>query len=259
MMNGTVPQVPHHHHARLVRTRPARHHARNERLQRMMFASPIRGSQESLLRQNLRVDQDDLVRIQTDSQLESLTQSNALVALPDNNRVSVASNLPLNRRYCQPWTRAFLEDFGAKYYTTFHQPLMVTSAVRTVAFQEHLRRHNRNAAEAEGDLASPHLTGAAIDIAKRGLTRKQLDWARDYLLQSQNNGYLDVEEEFRQRVFHITVYKDYELANPREAATVAQPQTVLQSPSSTEASQPTSLPATQTDSTDTQAQPQPPQ
>lgn len=199
----------------------------------MMFSSPIRGSQESLLRQNLRVEQDDLERIQDDAQLESLTQNGVLVGLPDNGHMTVASSLPSNRRYCRPWTRSFLEDFGAKFYSDFHRPLVVNSAVRTVDFQEHLRRHNRNAAEAEGELASPHLTGATIDIAKRGLTHKQLDWARDYLLQSQNNGYIDVEEEFRQPVFHITVYKDYDFAYPREnAAMTQQPQAqALQQPS----------------------------
>ena|SRR5579872_2023382 len=234
MMKSTQPAVvPHHrHHTRLVHSRTLHRSSRNARynaaLVRMALASPIRGSQESLLRQNLRVSQDELVRIQDDSQLDGLIQGNALVNLPDNNHVTFATNLPNNRRYCQPWTRSFVEDFSTKYYAEFHQQLMVTSAVRTVTFQAHLRRHNGNAAEIDGDLASPHLTGAAIDIAKRGMTRSQLDWARDYLLQAQNNGYIDVEEEFRQRVFHITVYRDYDLANPRENAAVVQPATALQ-------------------------------
>ncbi len=94
----------------------------------------------------------------------------------------------------------------------------MTSAVRTVEVQKKLRRHNHNAADIDGDLASPHLTGATIDIGKRGMTKKQLEWCRNYLLEKQNDGNIDVEEEFRQRVFHITVYKDYSLDGAQNAA-----------------------------------------
>jgi hypothetical protein len=81
--------------------------------------------------------------------------------------------------------------------------------VRTVEYQKRLMRTNHNAAEAEGDIVSPHLTGATIDIAKSGLSKKEMLWMRNQLLNYQNAGVLDVEEEFRQRCFHITVYKNY--------------------------------------------------
>ncbi len=81
--------------------------------------------------------------------------------------------------------------------------------MRTVEYQKRLMRTNHNAAEAEGDIVSPHLTGATIDIAKSGLSKKEMLWMRNQLLNYQNAGVLDVEEEFRQRCFHITVYKNY--------------------------------------------------
>ncbi len=34
-------------------------------------------------------------------------------------------------------------------------------------------------------------------------------WMRNQLLAYQNAGVIDVEEEFHQRCFHITVYKNY--------------------------------------------------
>ena len=86
---------------------------------------------------------------------------------------------------------------------------MVSSAVRTVEYQTRLMRINGNAADAEGDIVSPHLTGATIDIAKSGLSRRELQWMRSQLLAYQNAGIIDVEEEFHQRCFHITVYKNY--------------------------------------------------
>jgi hypothetical protein len=86
--------------------------------------------------------------------------------------------------------------------------------VRTVEYQKHLMRTNGNAAPAVGDVASPHLTGATIDIAKSGLRRSEIYWMRDRLNSLQAEGKIDVEEEFRQSCFHITVYKSYIGAGP---------------------------------------------
>ncbi len=191
-----------------ARARAAAHH--RHRRHRVVYASPIKGSHESLVRQNQRVEDDDLERIQDDAQLQELTESKDLVGLPENRTVTVAGNLPDERRYCRPWTRSFLLDFAGTHYAAFRAPLQVNSAVRTVEYQEELRRKNHNAAPEEGDVVSPHLTGATVDISKRGMGRKQLTWIRNYLLKLQNSGVLDVEEEFRQRVFHITVYRIYE-------------------------------------------------
>jgi hypothetical protein len=71
------------------------------------------------------------------------------------------------------------------------------------------RLTNGNAAAAEGDVASPHLTGAAVDIPKSNMTRDEIAWMRTSLLALEQAGKLDVEEEFHQRCFHITVYKSY--------------------------------------------------
>ncbi len=68
---------------------------------------------------------------------------------------------------------------------------------------------NGNAAPAEGDIASPHLTGAAIDIGKKGLSLSEISWLRAWLLPLQTAGKIDVEEEFYQACFHITVYRSY--------------------------------------------------
>jgi hypothetical protein len=99
----------------------------------------------------------------------------------------------------------------------FHRPLEVSSAVRTVAYQKRLMGINGNAAAAEGDIVSPHLTGATIDIAKSPLSREEIGWMRSRLLALEDAGKIDVEEEFQQSCFHITVYKIY--APPAPATT----------------------------------------
>jgi hypothetical protein len=106
--------------------------------------------------------------------------------------------------------------------------LQLTSAVRTVEFQQKLQHTNGNAAPAEGETASPHLTGQAIDIAKHGLSITEIAWLRGYLLPLSQQGRIDVEEEFQQSCFHISVYKKYvpavskrEIASNRIGGTTA--------------------------------------
>jgi hypothetical protein len=178
-------------------------------LQHYSHLPPLRGSHESLVRQNERDEQEGLERIQDDDALAAMARNGQLVALPISQGMRVDERLEEIRRYCRPWAAAFLTDLSRVHYARFHSPLQVNSAVRTVAYQKHLLLINGNAAPAEGDVASPHLTGAAIDIAKKGLSTSEIGWMRAYLLPLEAAGKIDVEEEFQQACFHITVYQDY--------------------------------------------------
>ena len=174
-----------------------------------MNLPPLRGSHESLVRQNERAEQDGILRVKDSDDLETLRRAGKLVPLPALASMHIDGRLPANRRYCRAWTARFLSDLARVHYERFHKPLQVNSAVRTVEFQHHLQRVNGNAAPAEGDVASPHLTGEAVDIAKKGLTASEVAWMRAYLLPLQTAGRIDVEEEFQQSCFHISVYKSY--------------------------------------------------
>ena len=174
-----------------------------------MHVAPMVGSRESLVRQNERTEADGLLRIEDDTQLNDLRRQKALVAVPVSASLRINESLPANRRYCRPWTAKLLTDLARAHAARFHRPLQVNSAVRTVAYQRRLIETNGNAAPAEGDIASPHLSGATIDIAKKGLSTSEIAWMRGYLYPLQMAGRLDVEEEFYQSCFHITVYKSY--------------------------------------------------
>jgi len=171
--------------------------------------SPLRGSLESLTRQNARLDAEGLERIEDESDLAARIAAGLLVPVPASAVLTVNGDLPANHRYCRPWTAKFLTDLARAHEAAFHKPLEVSSAVRTVEYQRRLMTTNGNAAPAEGDVVSPHLTGAAVDIAKSGLTRQELAWMRQRLMALQSAGKIDVEEEFRQACFHISVYKNY--------------------------------------------------
>lgn len=178
-------------------------------LARIHFVPPLRGSRASLLRQNVRDTAEGLLRIQDETQLNDMERNRELVPVPTGVALRINPDLPFNRRDCRPWTARFLSDLARVHYSRFGRPLQVNSAVRTVAFQRALMEINGNAAAADGDLASPHLTGAAIDIGKRGLSLSEIAWMRAWLLPLQTAGKIDVEEEFYQSCFHITVYRSY--------------------------------------------------
>ena len=169
----------------------------------------MRGSLESLERQDARLEAEGLERIEDETDLEDRIAHHDLVPVPVSNALTVNPELPATHRYCRPWTARFLDDLAQQHEAAFHNPLEVSSAVRTVEYQKRLMRINGNAAPAEGDLASPHLTGATIDIAKKAMSRAEIAWMREQLLALQTAGKIDVEEEFRQACFHITVYKEY--------------------------------------------------
>jgi Sec-independent protein translocase protein TatA len=184
------------------------------RLSTVALGSTAAGSHDSLVRQNVKVGEDGLERIENDTQLHDTIASKALVPVPASEDLTVNPSLPEDRRYCRPWTATFLADLAKAHAEAFHAPVLVSSAVRTVVFQKKLRHHNRNAAPAVGEIASPHLTGAAVDIAKSPLTPQEREWMRNYLLPLQSQGKIDVEEEFREACFHITVYKSYTDPDP---------------------------------------------
>jgi hypothetical protein len=176
---------------------------------RLIVPPPLKGSREILVHQNQVADHDGLTRIQNDDDLVAMRNQRLLVSLPASNALEVDERLPVNRRFCRPWTAQFLATMARAHYAHFHTALQVNSAVRTVEFQQHLMHINGNAAPAEGDTASPHLTGQAIDIAKHGLSLTEIAWMRGYLLPLVQEGKVDVEEEFQQSCFHISVYKRY--------------------------------------------------
>ena len=194
--------------ARTAVTRSPRKARHLRRARRVMWNPVLRGSHESMLRQNDEINRLELPRINDEVELTELEARRELVPIEETEGVHVAIR-EASHRYSRPWTQTFLQDLGDAYYKEFHQPIQVNSAVRTVEQQRQLRRHNGNAAPEEGETASSHLAGLTVDINKRGLTRKQHDFIQERLLQLREQGLIEVAEERRQPVFHIMVSDRY--------------------------------------------------
>jgi len=212
---------------------------RHRRARRIAWNPLLRGSYESMLRQNEEIDRLHLPRIANDEELADLESRGELVLITEGRGLTVASNLEPSRRYCRPWTNEFLGDLGQAYYEQFHRPIEVTSAVRTMEQQRKLRRHNRNAAPETGENSSSHLAGLTVDILKRGMTRKQHQWVEQYIYDLKQQGLVEPAEERRQPVFHVMVsdrYTDWrsggveEKSEPEPTLPAVQETTVVQKP-----------------------------
>lgn len=197
------------HSAEPNRPTSGKSHRKSSHHRRLRWNPMFRPSHDSLLRQNEEIDRLDLPRIQDDDELEELKASNALVPIIENEALKIDRRLDPARRYCRPWTRDFVEDLSQAYYKQFRAQIQVNSAVRTVKVQKKLRRHNRNAAPAEGDTASSHLAGVTVDLQRRGMSKQQVRFVQRYLFYLRALGLVEPEEERRQWVFHVMVSDRY--------------------------------------------------
>jgi uncharacterized protein DUF5715 len=185
------------------------HAFRFHRLRGILWNPMFRPSHDSLLRQNEEIDRLELPRIQDDDELEQLKASHELVPIEEGEALRIDRRLDPSRRYCRPWTRDFVADLSELYYSQFHDQIQLNSAVRTVKVQQKLRRHNRNAAPADGDTASSHLAGITVDLQRRGMTKEQIRFVERYLFYLNALGLVEPEEERHQWVFHIMVSDRY--------------------------------------------------
>ena len=199
-------------------SKSGRHHRRWHHI----FWNPVfRPSHDSLLKQNAEIDRLELPRIQDDAELEQLKLDGKLLPIIPNEALRIDPRLDPDRRYCRPWTRLFVEDLAAAYHEEFpRDQIQVNSAVRTVIVQKKLRRHNRNAAPAEGEIASSHLAGVTVDLQRRGMSKAEIHWVENYLIPMKAAGLVEPEEERRQWVFHIMVSDRY--SEWRDESQVAQ-------------------------------------
>jgi len=186
-----------------------RRHRFLHHLRGILWHPMFRPSHDSLIRQNEEIDRIDLPRIQDDVELEALKASGALVPIEESDSLKIERSLDPSRRYCRPWTRDFVVDLSEVYYHQFHAQIQVNSAVRTVKGQKKLRRHNRNAAPADGDTASSHLAGVTVDLQRRGLSKDQIRFIERYLFYLNALGLVEPEEERRHWCFHVMVSDRY--------------------------------------------------
>ena len=173
-------------------------------------AASLKATSTSQLIQNKQAEVDNLSRMETEVMTERWARLKLIEPVPVSTRSYYLHAVPASQRYLRPWTKLFLTRLSAQFRARFGKPLRITSLLRTASYQHALRGRNRNAAPASGPRASSHLTGASLDISKKGLRGAEIAWLRRVLLSLKNQGYLYAIEEFRQPNFHIMVYRNYD-------------------------------------------------
>lgn len=173
-------------------------------------ATSLRANSQSQTVQNELADENHLSRMQDKDMVARWARLELLVPIPEKTRDFYLHAVPSDNRYLRPWAKTFLMRLGQQFRTRFGRPLRVTSLLRTVSYQRSLARRNGNAAASTGPKASAHLTGACLDISKKGMTRSQQQWMRNVLLSLRKREYLYAIEEFYQPTFHVLVLRQYE-------------------------------------------------
>lgn len=174
----------------------------------------LKGSPDKLAQQNRVADDYDLTRMDGPAVIRRLVRSGYLVAIPRRGRgyyIDRRLGRGYARRevlwYARPWVLAFLRREGDHYAGRFGGArFKVSSLVRTEGYQELLKGRNVNAARGDAeDTRSPHLTGSAVDISKKGMSPRQLAWMREHLVTLQEMGWIIGTEEMATNAFHVFV------------------------------------------------------
>ncbi|HVB85222.1 MAG TPA: DUF5715 family protein [Candidatus Dormibacteraeota bacterium] len=168
--------------------------------------------------QNERANEYHLSRMQNRAMIVRYSEEGLLASVPPETRYYYLHDIPPSYCYLRPWAKRFLDQISREYYASFHQPLRVTSMIRTVELQRRLERRNFNAAEATGIDRSSHLTGATLDISKHGMGAGEKRWLRRELIDLEQRGYVYAVEEFEQPCFHVMVFPNYRDYVPKPAS-----------------------------------------
>ena len=169
----------------------------------------LRATRQSQVVQNQRADRDHLSRMTDQKTLERFKRLELIVSVPAKTKDYYIHDIPAQYHYLRPWTKLFLDRLSSQFRSRFGGPLRITSLIRTVAYQNQLSRSNGNAASAVGEKRSSHLTGASLDISKKGMTAARQRWVRNVLASLKAKGYLFAVEEFYQPNFHVMVHRNY--------------------------------------------------
>lgn len=168
----------------------------------------LKGSRASLARQNEIADRYDLQRVKSRNNLKSLIKQEKLVAIPEHIYYELA--LEREFRFARPWVKKFLDDFSKEFFLKFRKPLKVTSLVRTKPDQ--LRLSAQGISDADGKSwhkQSSHLTGSALDISKRTMTKEEVSWTCERLLGLRRKGVIEAVHEPHNNHFHIMVFPNF--------------------------------------------------
>jgi hypothetical protein len=178
-----------------------------------VMKASLKGSRESMVRQNQMANEEDLTRLRSKNQILTFLENGYLVSLAEGFPFKVESGLPIWRQAARPWTAGLLSEVSDSLKNKFNKSLLISSCVRDFKTQKRLRRQlGKGAAKTNGPLATTHFTGSTCDISQKTLSYREKAFIRKILLTYEKLCLVEATEHgsSRNRHFHVFVSKRYE-------------------------------------------------
>lgn len=158
----------------------------------------LRGSPESMVRQNDVARGLGLPFVETVGEMRALANSGQLVNLHGNENYEIADFV--RNTEARPEMRTFIERLSAQYHAATGEKLVVTSLTRPTS------RQPGNSHE-----LSVHPTGIAVDlrVSQRAQSR---EWLEGTLLALEERGLLDITRERYPPHYHVAVFPEAYMA-----------------------------------------------
>jgi Family of unknown function (DUF5715)/LysM domain len=159
----------------------------------LVHAQSLKGSRNSLLRQNEEARYHDFTYLKTSSQVRSFVNQGLLVRLRGNSDYRLASDY-VAFPYARPEVKLFIERLAKQYRGACGERLYVTSLTRP------LTRQPPNASH-----LSVHPTGMAMDLRRsnRSSCRR---WLEETLLYLEGREVVEATREQHPPHYHVTLF-----------------------------------------------------
>ena len=155
-------------------------------------AVSLRGSPNSMVRQNSVAKELGFEFVKTPEQLPVLVDEGEFVPVVDNEHLEVLKSV--SYPYARPEVRLFVERLAEQYYADTGEKLVVTSLTRPSSEQP-----------GNSHALSVHPAGIAIDL-RISSRRASQQWLEAVLLKLERQGLLDITRERYPPHYHVAVF-----------------------------------------------------
>jgi len=154
-------------------------------------AQSLRGSPESLDRQNAQARAHNFTYLETPAQVRRYVDLGYLVPVRPTAHMQIHN---VSFPYARPEVRLFLERLSSQYRAACGEQLVVTSLTRPLSNQP-----------PNASVRSVHPTGMAVDL-RRSANARCRSWLESTLLSLERQGLIEAIVERRPPHYHIAVY-----------------------------------------------------
>jgi len=154
-------------------------------------AASLKGSRDSMMKQNRVARQHDYTFLRNTSQLRKFVDSNLLVRVTGDRNFELAG---VSHPYARPALKLFIERLAEQYRNATGEKLVVTSLTRPVSQQPY-----------NSSSLSVHPTGMAVDI-RISQNRAARRWLENVMLALERKGVLEATKENRPPHYHVALF-----------------------------------------------------